>query len=581
VNWSQPFPVGSEHRANTEHHFGDFDLTVFPESQKLRLRFGYSFSDTNGPAFNTLRFKSDEYMVSQDVDNKSQDFRAGIEGELLGFNIGGLYGHRSFDDRNRYFLNSFSPGNSPLSSSSFLNYMTRTMPVKGTTDFGNFYIQRTFAKKFDFSGRFIYSESVSKSTQSDTLNGRVSSTGDLIILDAISAPAKTSRPQARGDIGMTWRATDKFRVSNTFTFDQFSIGGLENFFETILSSTSAGVPNSPVPTRTLASTATSYRRFSNLIEADYQINRMFAFNVGYRYTHRNVFNNEDDLNLVTGAPTIGERETLTNSTNSIIAGARIKPTKSWSIFADVEHGDADNVFTRLANNKYTNFRVRSMASVKQVTFNLSYIGKNNDSPGTSEPVTSSGGFPATETNAVTKLHIFSGSFDWTPRPDLTISSGYTYNFQNTKTDVIVPVGAPVRSTTAWFLGLSAYYQRDSYFFVDVDAHPFKRVGLFASYRFDHDPGQGDRVITRPQDLIYSYPFTNHMPEIRLAIKLTKNIDWNVGYQYYSYHERQYVSPFGSINTTTLIPQGIAPQNYTAHMPYTSLRFYFGRAAADR
>jgi hypothetical protein len=50
------------------------------------------------------------------------------------------------------------------------------------------------------------------------------------------------------------------------------------------------------------------------------------------------------------------------------------------------------------------------------------------------------------------------------------------------------------------------------------------------------------------------------PEIKLAIKVTRNVDWNVGYQYYDYKE--------SI---------VGFQNYNAHLPYTSLRFYFGRA----
>jgi hypothetical protein len=109
----------------------------------------------------------------------------------------------------------------------------------------------------------------------------------------------------------------------------------------------------------------------------------------------------------------------------------------------------------------------------------------------------------------------------------------------------------------------------------------KRVGLFVSYRIDTDGGQGDLRIMRPQDIVSSYPFTFHQPEARLAIKLTKNIDWNLGYQYYSYSEKQYPLPFTSINSSTLIPKQIANQNYTAHLPYTSLTFYFGRSAQDR
>jgi len=51
-------------------------------------------------------------------------------------------------------------------------------------------------------------------------------------------------------------------------------------------------------------------------------------------------------------------------------------------------------------------------------------------------------------------------------------------------------------------------------------------------------------------------------EARLAIKLTRHIDWNVGYQYFNYNESTLVGP--------------RPENYHAHLPYTSLRIYFGR-----
>ncbi len=469
-------------------------------------------------------------------------------------------------------------GNNPATTNQFINFSNRQFRVAGTTDFVNFFVQRTFAKRFDFTGRLIYSESVSKINESDFLNGRVSATGDIIIADEITVPATAKRPQTRGDVGITFRATDNFRISNTFTFDQFNIGGSNTLFEQVIRTTGAGVPNSPTPTYTSAWRATSYHRYSNLIEADFQVNRRVAFNVGYRFTHRNVFAGAAvDFNLVTGLPSSSTSpgRTHENSTNTFIAGAKFKPASNWSVFVDLERGESDNVFTRLANNDFFSFRVRSVANIKQFSLNLSAITKDNDNPGTSEPITSSGGFPATETIARSKIRIISGSLDWTPVSDLTLSAGYNYNFQNSTADIIVPVGTPIFTSTRFLLGSSEYYVRDSFFFFDVSARPIKRVSIFASYRIDDDRGQGSRLITRPQDIITSYPMRSHMPEVRLAIRLTRNIDWNLGYQYYSYSETPQTSPFA--NPAVLFPA----QNYTAHMPYTSLRFYFGSSAIDR
>jgi hypothetical protein len=153
---------------------------------------------------------------------------------------------------------------------------------------------------------------------------------------------------------------------------------------------------------------------------------------------------------------------------------------------------------------------------------------------------------------------------------LSFSAGYTYNHITSDTDGIVPVGTPIISSTTWFFGKSLYFSKDNFFFVDVTAHPMKRVTFYASYRIDDDGGQGSRVITRPQDIITSYPMRFQTPEAKLAIRLTNRIEWNLGYQYYSYRENLVLNPFGFTTFPATVIQVPVNQNYTAHMPYTSL-----------
>jgi hypothetical protein len=62
-------------------------------------------------------------------------------------------------------------------------------------------------------------------------------------------------------------------------------------------------------------------------------------------------------------------------------------------------------------------------------------------------------------------------------------------------------------------------------------------------------------------LIGSFPYDLQSPEAKVVIKLHKNVDWIAGYQYFSYEEN-------FPNT--------AREFYHAHLPYTSLRIYFGR-----
>lgn len=586
--WSQPVSRSSQHQSNTDHNFGDFDIILRPENKKFRMNFGYSYNFTEGPGTHTIRFpafsgtttgtRGDEFQVGTALKNQSNDFRVGANGRLLGFNMGLQYGHRMFRDRTNFFLESFSPGNDLGATTASITSFQRLYGTKGTTDYANFHIQRTFAKKLDFTGRFIYSESTSHINESDRGSGTSSQAGAnfpriLIDLDQIAVTGKVKRPQSRGDIGLTYRANNFFSVSNTFNFEQFSIGGSNRFYETLISRTVAGVQRPDDRSDAFNSRATRYRRFTNFLEADFQVNERFAFHVGYRYSTRKVALEGLGRNLITNVVTILPGETETNTTNSFIAGTKIRPVKGWTVFADVEAGDADSVFTRLANNKFVNFRVRSQIKYKDLSLNVAVITKDNENPGESSV------FPGTFTIADTKTRYFSTSVDWNPLPNLSFSSGYTYNSLTSETDITIPVGSPLFSSTRFLLGKSEFYIKDNFFFFDVTAKPVKRMSVFASYRGNRDLGQGDRFIVNPQDIISSYPMLSHSPEVRLAFRITRNIDWNVGYQYYSYAEFLRADPwaFTSFGTRQIYPS----QNYTAHLPYTSLRIYFGKGAGDR
>lgn len=610
VGYVFPVSAGSQHKfLDVSRNFGDMDLTIFPESNKLRFRFGYSYNNQDGPGFWNIRVpafdaptfpgttgtRGDEFMVNSTFKNNSNDLRAGIEGQLLGFNLGLNYGHRWFKDDTRFYLNSFSLGNDTSQSttgtiSATLNNYLRNFPTKGNVDYFNFFFQRTFAKRLDVSGRFIYalarSDVGQNDTSSGTSSGSASTSGTARViydLDQIFVNGKVDRPQARGDLGVTYKVTDNIRISNTFNYDQFTIGGSTDYFENMIGR-SAATP--PVGFNSIAhfyfTNGTSYRRFTNLLEGDVQVNKYFSFNVGYRYTHRKVNLGAFEQDLRVNNVLENDHEEDSNSTNSVIVGVRLRPTKYWTLYGDFEKGQSDNVFTRLSNNDYGSIRVRSITYLKRWTINLSGLIRNNDNPGVNEPITVSPpapSIPSIETIASTRTRYFSGSVDYNPVEKWTFSAGYTYNHQTTDTDVIVPVGTPIITTgTQWFFGKSMYFARDSYFFFDVTAQPFKRFTMYAAYRIDDDSGQGDRVTTRPQDIITSYPMKYQTPEIKLSYRINRFMDWNVGYQYYSYRETQVPNPFAWVVVTGAPNRIYAPQNqnYTAHMPYTSLTFYFGR-----
>ncbi len=537
-----------EHTANTKHHFGDFDLTILPQNETIRFRLGASFNRTRGDGGFTTRAYSDEFPVLSDVKTDSKDFRAGIDAKVVGFNLSFTQGYRKYDETTNYFINGLNLGNNPTNNSRLTTF-ERDYPISGKTNYSLFTAHRTFAEKLDFTGRFIYSDSESDFSLDERLTGRDNS-NNTVDLDLFNISGSSKRTQGRGDIGVTYLVTDKFRISDTFTFDRFNITGGELFFESLARRNAAGTMLPTTITRTSGYRLTGYRRSTNLIEGDYQFGKNFGFNIGYRYTTRKIALQSLNTNLVTGVPTAGD-EDFNNATNSVIVGATIKPVKNWTIYTDAEHGQADNVFTRLSNYDFTNFRIRNRVSFDKVAFNASLVTKDNDNPsGSSETL-------PTNFTATTKVRIFSTSVDYTPINELSLSGGYTYQFQNSRADILVPINS------AYVNGLSRYYVRDKYFFFDVSAQPFRRVSVFASFRVDADGGQGSRTPAGNQDLLFSYPYRLLSPEVRLAFRITKNIDLNAGYQYYDFSDRY--TPV---------------QSYNAHLPYVSLRFYFG-GASDR
>ena len=541
--------VLGQHGANTKHRFGDFDLTILPQNETIRFRVGTSFNKTTGDGGYTTRAYGDEFPVISNIDTGSIDFRGGVDGKVLGFNLSFTQGYRRFNEDTTYFITGLNLGNNPTNNARLTDF-ERQYPIDGETNYSLFTVQRTFARRFDFTGRFIYSETDTDFTLNEFLTGRDNS-NNTVDRDEFIISGNAKRTQGRGDFGATFLVTDDFRISNTFTYDQFRINGGELFFESLARRNAAGNMLPTTITRSLGYRTTGYRRATNLIEGDYQVNNVFGFNIGYRYTNRRVELQKLDRNLVTGVPTELEEE-FENTTNAVIGGVKIKPIKNWTIYADVERGEADNVFTRLANYDYTNFRIRSRMNFNKFAVNASFITKDNENPaGSSETL-------PTDFIADSSLRIFSASVDYNPVPELALSGGYTYHFQNSRTDILVPISSQYRA------GESLYYMRDGYVFFDVSAQPFKRISIFASFRASDDEGQGNRVSTAPENLIGSYPYRLLSPEVRVAVRLTRNIDWNVGYQYYDYRDR------------------FAPtQNYNAHLPYTSLRIYFGGGASDR
>lgn len=571
-----PNPITGEHGYNTRTQMGDFDLTLLPKHEKIRFNIGFSPERYHGPAFTNYHYAGGEFNVLSNLRSRSNDFRVGADGKLGPVDFSFLQGFRRFRDDSSINLGA-TPGINVNTTAARLESFTRDEPARGSVNYTRFSAHTLVAKKLDITGRIVHSKATSSFAYIENTTGRninpritgwppgpLAATPNILNLGQYNITGNANRPNTLGDIGVTFLATDKLRVSNTFRVEDFTINGfaLFNDFFSITRGAGATLRTDTISFSNLdARKITEYRKYQNTIEADYQFNARYAVHFGYRYGNRRIDQSFDGFNLgsngsVTTPPArTTETESEENHTHAFFGGFKARPAQNWTIFFDAEHGTADNVFTRIGNYDYTNIRAKSRYSPsKKLSFNVSLITKNNANP------SEIAGVSLEDFGVDYKSRIFTSNIDWTPNSRLSISTGYNYTWVDS--DAVVDY---FWNSVRHPLGHSLYFVRNNFFFIDATAVLVPRVTLYASYRVNQDDGQGDRLADptgTPGTLINSYPMNFQSPEARIAIKINRHLDWNLGYQYYNYNESRLVGP--------------RPQNYHAHMPYTSLRVYFGR-----
>lgn len=569
-----PNPVTGLHGYNTRTEFGDFDLTILPKNELVRLTFGYSPERYSGPYFTNYHIGGNEFQPMVNARTRANDIRFGADGKLGKVDWTFVQGFRRFrDDSTIDTIPQFINPN-PTNLARFTAF-SRTEPTRGRVDYTRASLHTFLGGRFDITGRIIYSKSTASSTflesmQGTNFNSRISGQPgppNTLLLGRYNIPSIASRPNTQGDVGMTWLATDKFRISNTFRVEDFTIDGVATFNDLFSVRTPAGVTDTRSFNFLQAFRTTKYRKYQDTIEGDYQFTKNYSVHFGYRYGSRHEEQFSSGFGLGSNAPALEptSSESLTNHTNAFFGGFRAKPAKNWTIYFDAERGTADNVFTRIGNYDYTNLRAKTRwAPNRKVNFNASVIIRDNSNP------SEIAGVSLSDFGVDLKTRIFQTSVDWLVNQDLSISVGYNYNWVNSDAIIDYFYQVPPAASVEHPMGHSLYFQRNNFFYTDLVWRLSHRISLFSSYRINKDGGQGSRLSDpagNPGTLISSYPMSYQSPEGRLSIRLNRHFDWNLGYQYYNYNEDGFLRTF---------PGSPSAQNYHAHLPYTSLRLYFGR-----
>ena len=469
-----------------------------------------------------------------------------------------LVGTRGYRDDTTFFITEPSAGNTAANRPAVLNTFRRDLPTHGRAWFTRFSAHTTLAERVDLTARYTYSHARTEFLLSEVITG-INANRQIIERNVSEFAGRSERPAHLFDFGLTWQPTDRLRISNTVRYNRFRNEGAHVFSDINFLRTQAGAVVTPFPSTVTVPVARllEYRRIHNQLKVDYQFGPRFSFHLGHRVSDRNI---EIDKrgNSVANNAAFAETESIDTLNNSFFGGFKARPVKAWTLYFDFERGEADNTFTRVDNLDQMSFRARSRVTpARGLGLSLAFSTKDNSDPGLGVvDTTLFGNLDSTPFSVEVDSRVFSTTVDWAPPSGrYTLNAGYTYTYLHSDAEILYFAG--LTPNTIRF-GRSLYDVRDSFFFFNASARLHRLLSAYAGYRVHRDAGDDIETDAVGGLFARSYPLRFQSPEVRLIFRLHRKVDWNVGYQYYEYKERL----SGALN-------------YRAHLPYTSLRFYWG------
>jgi hypothetical protein len=222
---------------------------------------------------------------------------------------------------------------------------------------------------------------------------------------------------------------------------------------------------------------------------------------------------------------------------------------------ETEIGRNDHPFAPISLGNYDVIRSRVQYRKKYYTLSGSYLENYNNN---SIVITAFSSHSRT----------YTGSASWNAKSWLSVDASYSKLHLDTAGGIAFFAGTVIGGTS------TLVTNQESIYISNIHAGNLglrfpvtKRADFYVGYNITKDTGDG-RGSSVPQttavgQLLYSvqtFPLTYQTPMVRLSVKLTEKLRYNLGYQYYGYHE-----DFGLLDVN---------QSYRAHTGYTSLLWSF-------
>lgn len=611
-------PVGSSpHGYFNVRRMYDLNLVLLPQS-RVSFRLGFNRVRNEGPSFSSLH-EGTEALLFQPINNTTNQFRIGADVKLLpkttlsytqslqyfkGDTDYGLAPFGTFPLANgapaQLGLSWDTVGRAPCATpligvvanpacNGYLSYF-RNQRARTTIPTEDVSLRSNSIRKLDVMGHVSYSGADMLNPVSDVFNGLVTRTNQRVI-DTTAADHATW-VSVVAELGVTYYVTDRFRIIDTFRFDNYRIPSFASF-DTLSFFNALGVRSpgsllgSPVtfpgslPLHTASSSpdvvTEPFNWFlgedskTNRVQLEYDFSSKIGAHIGYQYRHRLPHNSFFDMATETFFPPLSTRgdcagvqpnpnipctvvlppdaeDNLYDITEHTgLAGVWVRPTSNLHFNFDVDFSSADGFVTRISPTHQQEYRGRAsytprpwlnlaadidVMERRNPAFDVNYLGHNRNY-----------GF-----NAVIAPN---------DRFALDLAYNYTDYLQNTNICYVGTFNPPGTFTCVndnTLLEILGNYSSTTHFgSFDVMFKPVHRVSAKLGYNIT-DVGGSTLTLNQRQPL---GPLASRFqsPMASLAVELTKGLTWNTGWNYYQYNENAFVGPtlprYFHANLTTL------------------------------
>ncbi len=508
---------------DTRYTSQDDDLTLFPQS-KIKFFLGYSRSVQDGPELTavgsltggTLPLDSVGFMSEREARN---EYRVGNEFQVLGFTVNWMHGWEDFKEDFRAQAGTDANGNTIPSQ--LVNPYHGTSPYWRVGLFTN-------RKWYSVNGRFTYT-----GTQRAFVLQNTSLLGGPIVGLQDVTMGTGQRPVGTGNLTFSVFPTSKLTFTNSTAIYNVRSEGLSEFIQ-FNDATGGSVSQTFL--------YLGIRTLSNQTDLTYRAYKWLSFFGGYHYSDR----------LITAVLDSPTRYYQTSILNAGVFGVRIRPVQPLTISLSGEVGRANHPFATKSDKDYQALGARVQYKKKSLLLSAySQSNYNNNS------VT----FTAFSSHART----YAANVSWMPLRWLSFNTDYSKMHLDTLGGIVFFDGGETPTN-----GYSLYISNLQTGNAGAHFTLGRRADLYLGYSHVQDTGDGRSNpygtgfgTTIPAfQAAQTFPMKFQSPVGRFSVKINNRIRWNVGYQYYGYHEDFFTG------------QGTPDQAYRAHTGYTSVLWSF-------